>query len=146
MEAWAALGVACNVLQLIEQSFKVVRCIYQVAKDGDTKANNDLQSQSEVLSKFVTILQASHAVPQQHALPHNAADAQLLKVAVTCEEACTDLLSHLAKLGTASGPDWLRIVKVAARTLISQSKTQAFAETLQEQQRLLQTGALVRIR
>ena len=57
MEPLTALGLVCNVLQLVDQAIKCGKIVHKLHKDGFTDDQTDLEAVADTMEEVVTGLQ-----------------------------------------------------------------------------------------
>lgn len=139
LEPLVALGLVCNVLQLVDvgrQTISFIKHVYSNGSiDGDPREN-------------ATILADISAQIKDNKTPATCPrhEQQLLKAAEKCFTAARDLCEEInyllsnAKLGSLASA-----FKVAAKTNWRKRRLERLKNDLDEVERLLQTGLLARI-
>jgi fumarate hydratase class II len=102
MEAVAALGVASNVFQFVQFAwslFDTASSVYQSASGSAVEAET-LEEIYGTLSQFNLDLKLNDSC---RPIPSSNHEAELLKLAVSCEKKCQQLLGLVRKLKVAPG-------------------------------------------
>lgn len=139
MEPLVALGLACNVLQLVEVGQQTIDLIKVVYRGG---------SPDQTLDQNAAILWSiSHEVKTSER-PTKCAkhEQQLLVAAEKCSTAARDLREEIQFLvGNAKQGSLASTLKVVARTNWRRRRLERLKESLEGAEKLMQTGLLTRI-
>lgn len=132
MEAVVALGIASNIVQLIEVGAKLVSKSYHIYKYGDG-AHAEIITQATVasdLSKLSAELRTSlrDVAPVG---PLSPADQSLDDIGSKCVEVADEICARLEELRVPSGASKLKSVQLALKSLRSRSKRAEFDQRLQ---------------
>ncbi|KLU91940.1 hypothetical protein MAPG_10889 [Magnaporthiopsis poae ATCC 64411] len=150
LEPIVALGVACNVLQVIGVGRETVRIVRQVYQDGaldpaladKAAALDGLSTRIRDTTTTATKTGTSTCAPSKSA----ARDKQLLDLAEKCLGAARDLREEVNFLnGHPSRAKLAAALKVAAKTTWRKRRLESLERKLGDAEGLLQTGLLTRI-
>lgn len=138
LEPIAALGLACNILQLVELGKKTIDSIKIVYQGGKP---------DEVLAKSAFALEELAEEVKKHSQPvRKKYEDILLKSAATCSTAASDLgeevrfLSENARKGSL-----LSALKVTARVAWRQRRLERLKRNLELEEQRLQTSLLAQV-
>ena len=141
LEPLAALGLACNILQIVDVGRQTITLIKTIYREGTPDAT--LEENAEILraiSKQISTC-TSNLTAQR-----TKRDQQLLKLANNCSAAAQDLQEEVRFLiGTAKKENLISALKIAAKTNWRKRRLGRLKESLDEAERLMQTGLLGRI-
>ncbi|KAK5651689.1 hypothetical protein OQA88_11755 [Cercophora sp. LCS_1] len=139
MEALAAFGVACNVMQTIKFTFEVVEAGKKVFRDGspDPRLQELVQSSTQAYTKLEESL-----VAIQHP---NADERELIRVAQNCLNAASALTAEVAKVNrpAAKGSIWISF-KTGTRAKFVARKIDKLKADMGDHQRELELRVLMR--
>ncbi|KAI6336429.1 hypothetical protein MCOR23_008686 [Pyricularia oryzae] len=138
LEPIAALGLACNILQVVGIGRETVRLARKVYQDGEL--DPALGENAELLRKISDAIRTT-------ATAAAARDKQLLNLADKCHGAARDLDEEVKFLhGVPGGKAKLMVaLKVAAKTTWRKRRLDNLDRKLKETEAHLQTGLLARI-
>ncbi|KAL8322395.1 hypothetical protein RB597_008228 [Gaeumannomyces tritici] len=159
LEPIAALGLACNILQVIGVGLETVRVAKQVYRDG--KLDPVLADKARVLDLLSSEIRTAATTTTTTATtktttaasgsakpapPQSRADKQLLELADKCMSAARDLQEEVNFLGAQSSKVQLvATLKIAAKTTWRKRRLDTLDRKLREAETLLQTGLLTKI-
>ncbi|KAI6366843.1 hypothetical protein MCOR25_005059 [Pyricularia grisea] len=148
MEPIAALGLSCNILQVVGVGRETVRLAKNVYQDGEL--DPALKESAELLrdiSEAIRTTTTSVASNSQSAQAPAARDKQLLGLVDKCQGAARDLDEEVKFLhGVPGGKAKLvAALKVAAKTTWRKRRLDNLDRKLKEAEAHLQTGLLARI-
>lgn len=142
MEAIAAFGLACNILQVLDSANKVVCLGLEVYKNGVSADNAELEQASEHLFTLCTGLDSSLAATRSP--PTTAADGEVRLLAAECSATIDKLKDVLQKL-KSTGTRWNALLKTA-QAVRTRAKIDKIGARVEKLQGLLNTSILVRLR
>jgi hypothetical protein len=99
MDPLTALGLACNVLDLVGKAIKCGTTVYKLYKDGSTEDQEDLESVAGTLESVVTGLQKA---PNNANVRKSAMDPQIVKLLTESTKLCVELRDLVKKCKTAT--------------------------------------------
>lgn len=102
MEALAAFGIACNVMQVVSFSHEIFNLAQRIAQDGSPDAS--LADKSAQLSDLSQDLQGSLKM-QQQTKPLTENQQRLQRLAKKCLNSAESLTEELDKIKWKTGPD-----------------------------------------
>ncbi|KAL7625562.1 hypothetical protein AAE478_004782 [Parahypoxylon ruwenzoriense] len=109
MDLLAAIGLASNILSFIDFSYKLITGARQIAKNGSTDENNNVDAIVRDLDQLVGGLQQE----PRGTSPHETA---LRELALKCKTLSGDLSSLLETLKADPGPKWESIRAILRST------------------------------
>lgn len=139
MSGLEALGVACNIFQVISFGHETINLCKRVYQDG---------SPCPELSTNATQLRSFSAQVQRLSIPSKPTkeDQQLHNVACKCQKIAADLNEEIRFITShASKGSWKATLKVAAKTNWRKRRLDTLEKKLGDVQKLMETGLLVRI-
>lgn len=137
VEPLAALGLVCNILQLIEvgsQTYGLIKAVYQRGSiDGSIK------EKALILRNISEDIKPVNRPAKKH-------EQQLVETAETCARAARQLQEEVIHLvGNAKKGRLFSALKVAFKTLWRRSRLERLKNELDEAENLMKTGLLVQI-
>jgi hypothetical protein len=99
MDPLTAIGLACNVLDLVGKAIKCGKTVYKLYKDGFTEDEEDLESVAGTLESVVTGLQKA---PNNANTRKSAMDPQIVKLLTESTKLCVELRDLVKKCKTAT--------------------------------------------
>lgn len=139
LEPLAALGLACNVLQLVEvghQTINLIKTVYRGASPDET-----LERKAAILGNISDDVKSCKRPSkcQKH-------EQQLLAAAERCSAAARDLREEIQFLvGNAKQGSLVATLKVVAKTNWRRRRLERLGESLDSTEKLMQTSLLTRI-
>ena len=128
MEPLAALGLACNVLQLVDTAIACGKVVHKLHQDGSTSHQNDLTAAADTMDTVVAGLQTA---PGNANVQKSAVDPQVTKLLTRATELCTSLRALIKKC-QPQVKDSLRSVGSAAfNMLVHKSEIESLAKELE---------------
>ena len=146
MEAPAAFGLACNVVQTIAFAKEAVGTCRQIYKHGASVDNENLKRRSQQLriASERVVSWKSDLAGQEKEL--TTADSQLHDVSKSCIQTVELLEKELQKLQRDKRDGRLVAMSQTLRTLKSKGKIERIEATLGKLQNTLDTSILVQLR
>ncbi|KAF4632438.1 hypothetical protein G7Y89_g5698 [Cudoniella acicularis] len=142
MEALAVLGVASNILQVIDFSSKLVIAATEIHKARTTLQHADLQSAATDLkslnSKLTTSLNSSGALTEENTELHQLANESIL--------IADELVLLLDSVNAGPNPGRLESFRKATKTAWKRNKIEASAKRLESIREQIQFRILVQIK
>lgn len=139
LEPLAALGLACNILQLVEVGHETINLIKSVYRGGSP--DTSLDQNAAILwgiSDEVKACRRPTKCPKH--------EQQLLVAAERCSTAARDLREEIQFLvGNAKHGSLTSTLKVVAKTNWRRRRLERLKETLDSAEKLMQTGLLTRV-
>lgn len=142
MEAIAAFGLACNVIQVVSFGLEVSSKFKEVQQQGSTVEVQDLENTSNELATLTLGLDSSIKTAPA---PLTKDDHDLQELSRKCFKAATDLQVELQKLSKRKGQKRGTLMKTFV-TLIRGGAIQDLHTRLREYERVLNTRLLVGLR
>ncbi|KAK3317446.1 hypothetical protein B0T19DRAFT_292204 [Cercophora scortea] len=141
MEALAALGVACNVMQVLSCGHELFSLCKRLFRTGD--AGHGLRENAEAMRSLSTTLQKSLAILPQ---PATEAEHELLKIADACLTSSTELVAELEKAsGGSTKGKWGAAIGSALKMKLRIGHIEQLEKKMQQCQQTLESGLLLRI-
>lgn len=138
LEPVAALGLVCNILQLVDLGRKTVDCIKTVYQEGEL--DKSLEQNAVVLEKL------TKEVKKDSRPGNRKYEAVLLQSAASCSTAARDLQEELRFLfGNAKRGNFASAVKIAATVKWRQRRLERLGRNLDTEEKRLQTGLLAQV-
>ena len=135
MEPLSALSLACSLVQLVEEAVKVAGMCKQIYDRGSLEESDRLEESANDIAK------ANKEVQSQLLWARiSGRDARLRKIAQDCTDTANEL-DRVLKLIKAEKTR-KSVVKAWVRTVVKRGKIEKLQKSLQEQDRLLQSGLL----
>ena len=138
MEALGALGLACNVFQLIETGQKVVACCKRIYDSGSP------EPELEQIGASLATLALQVAVQNGSQGSRSARKQELVEVAKSCVDAATALQHELQRC-LALGTGFRARLGAATKSMWAKTKVERAEKVLKSAQRNLETHLLARI-
>lgn len=136
--AIAALGLACNILQLVEFGKKTIESIKIVYQGG--KLDEELEQSAVVLEELAKEVK-THSQPGRKKY-----EEILLKSAATCATTANDLTEELRFLiGNAKKGSLVSALKVTARVTWRQRRLERLKRNLDAEEQRMQTSLLAQV-
>lgn len=139
LEPLAALGLACNVLQLVEVGHETIDLIKTVYRGGSPDATLDQHAAilKSISDEAKTCRRPTNCPKHEH---------QLFAAAERCSTAARDLREEIQFLvGNAKQGSLASTLKVVAKTNWRRRRIERLKESLDSTETLMQTGLLIRI-
>lgn len=138
LEPIAALGLACNILQLAELGKKTIDCIKEVYQGK--KPDEELKQGAAVLEELAKELK-KHSQPGRKKY-----EEILLKSAATCATAASDLGEEVRFLfENAKKGSLVSALKVTTRVAWRQRRLERLRRNLEAEERRMQTSLLAQV-
>lgn len=139
LEPVAALGLACNVLQLVEVGHRTINLIKTVYHSGSP--DDTLDENAAILENILDELKICK--PPAQCPKH---EQQLLDAADRCSTAARDLREEIQFLvGNARQGSLASTLKIVAKTNWRRHRLERLKKILDCTEKLMQTGLLARI-
>jgi hypothetical protein len=138
MEPFAALGLVCNILQLVRLGQKTIACIKTIYQDG--KLDQNLEQNAVVLEKLANEI-------KKDSQPGNKKyERLLLESAKCCFSAAGQLQEELRFLfGDAKRGSLVSAVRVTTAVMWRQRRLERLSRNLEAEEKRLQTGLLAQV-
>ncbi|KAK7903106.1 hypothetical protein LTR67_001123 [Exophiala xenobiotica] len=141
MEAIAAFSIACNIVQVVDFSLKILREGKQIADSGSTAKLDEFTLVSKQLEDLCQDLDKSlQSAPK----PISKSDDNLLKVAQGCSRAAHDVHAKLGEIMTNKKGRRGKL-DIMRKMVTSNRSITALYNKLREYERLLNTQILVQL-
>ena len=140
MEALAAFGAACNVLQVIDFSLTAIKLCKQFYEHGASIDNLDLERRSQLIAEISKdLLDAQTKLGPAT----TKKDSQLHCVVRDCLETTIDLQSELAKLKKGAADGVMAVFLKHFNTVCRRKAVEKIERKMEKYQDILHTGVLV---
>lgn len=137
LEPLTALGLVCNILQLIEvgsQTYELIKVVYQKGLIDDS-----LNQKAVILGNISEGIKPVNRPAKKH-------EQQLVETAESCARAARQLREEIIHLvGNAKKGRLLFALKIAFKTLWRKPRLERLKNELDEAEKLMQTGLLAQI-
>jgi hypothetical protein len=128
MDPVTALGLACNVLDLVGKAIKCGKTVYKLYKDGFTEDQEDLESVAGTLESVVTGLQK---VPNNANVRKSAMDPQIFKLLTESTKLCGELRDLVKKCKPKTPGSWRAAGVAALKKLVHKSDIESLEKKLE---------------
>ena len=147
MDPLSAFGLACNVIQVVDFSTKVlVRC-HELCKNGVSSEFREIESMVKNLIDLSTELKPSSGVLNPKSISQLYHDDQdLRKLAQQCSETATELIAELQKLSIKSRRRKWDVVRKTVKVFWKKSTIEDTQRRLEQYRRTLDTRVLINLR
>ena|ERR1700761_2990195 len=125
MDPISALGLTCNVLDLVDRAIKCGKVVYKIQKDGFTDDQADLETIADTMEEVVTGLKQA---PANNNIRKSALDPEIVKLLFKTSVICTNLRDLIKKCQPEKKGSWrsafgAAIVKMVKKSEIESLKT-----------------------
>lgn len=142
LEPLAALGLVCNILQLVEAGGKIFGMAKTAYKEGRIDQKTAKEYATVLCQLSGEIRSKSDGAPTKLA----PFERELVKTAKTCQDVSRDLLEDLTYLNTlASKGELLLAVKLAAKVAWRQRRLKRLEQSLKDVESRMQKSILGRV-
>lgn len=147
MDPLTAFSLACNVIQVVDFSTKIVVTCRELYKDGASSKNQEIESMTKHLTDLFTGLDFTNTVTSPGAASHLYHDDQdLLKLAQQCSGTAIELIGELEKLRTQSQQKKRDALRKAIKVLRKGGAIKDIQKRLEQHRRALDTRILINLR
>ena len=150
MEAIAAFGLACNVIQVVDFSTKVAAKCKELYKDGASSENKDIESMAKHLTDLSTGLKSPSAVQRPGSVPHSCQDEQdlqdLQELAQKCSGTATELIGEIQKLCIHDRRKKRDVLRKAVKVIWEKDAIEDIQKRLEKYRSALDTRILINLR
>lgn len=136
MDPLSAMSLACNIIQVIDFSTKVVNSCRQLYKDGALSGNQDV----EAMTKYHTSLRNHLDLPNQRS------PDELLELGRKCSDTADDLIKELQKLKIKGPRKKREVASKAFKTFWKKDAIDEIWRRLCDYKKILDTHILVDLR
>lgn len=142
MEAIAALGLACNVMQLIDFSGEVISIARHAYSAGSVE--DDL---SDRVSRLVDLSTAVKKSLSSASKPATAAQRDLEEIARKCHHASVELQDEIKNLCPPAGGkrSVVRAIGTSLKTVARKGRLKKLEDNMLQWQKAMDSGLLLRI-
>jgi hypothetical protein len=140
-EALLALGLACNVIQIISFSLETLAIANKIRKEGSF--NTDLAQNVQRIEKLSQELEISmQNFPQGNQAPQSQTpQSELIDIARDCNSIASQMTSELSKISNSKGGTFGKTLNVVYR----KSKLEKMEKTMTQCQQSLNSRLLQRL-
>lgn len=143
MDPLSALGIACNLMQVISFTGETIALCKTIYKRGS--ADPSLEGNAKTLSIFTKSLRASLESTYNQA-PPSEAEQELRDLASKLLDKTEELTKTLDQIGAANGQANIKkTIQAACRQLYKSGLLRRLEKEVQEYQKALESGLLLRI-
>lgn len=128
MESLAALGLCCNILDLIQVALKCVKAVKQLRDDASTDGHASLVSQAETIGAVVTGLDG---MALKLGSGQSAVQKQLRKLIISCKTSCEGVQEIMAKCRPAQEGSWRSAGMAGIRILLHKSDIEKLSNEIE---------------
>jgi hypothetical protein len=139
MDPVSALGLACNVMQIISFCHETITLCKRLHRDGSSDPN--LDHVTSHLSRLSNNLRDSIDAAKQ-GVPLKQQEKELQSIANECYKASTALQLELAKVANVSVGSHRSAIKATLKTVWRKSNLEKLEKTMNTNQRLLESKLL----
>ena len=144
MDAIAAFGLACNVVQVVNFGMDVVSICRELYRGGSLSKYDHLEDMTNHLIGLRDALDSPTAQGKQNL--RKCQDPALLDLAGKCSTTATELFAELQKLKINGSPKKRQVISRSARSLWKQSSINKIQTRLDEYKKILDSRILIGIR
>lgn len=141
MEAFAALGIACNILQLISCGLHVASVSKQIYEKGSTDRNDEVSEHAKQMT-LITASLNSRLIALSNQGNLSREQQELQKLAVSCQDVSAKLQHEIDRLGGNGQRRRWRAITASLKTIMHQNTIDGLEKKLREHRSLLQTQLL----
>lgn len=146
LEPLAALGLACNVFQIVGIGREVIALSRQVFRKGSTDNNVALTEKTALLDKIATDIHNSCMVPPANNVARPEFEKNLLEACQKCQTTSRALVKEVSRLTVpAAGVSRVTAVKIGIKSFRSKVRLKDLEENLQAVESLMNTGLMAQI-
>ncbi|KAI1843949.1 hypothetical protein JX266_009815 [Neoarthrinium moseri] len=143
MEPLSALGIACNLMQVISFTGEIINLCKQVYERGSQAPS--LEGNAKALSSVITSLHDSLTSPESRS-PYNEATRELQDLARKCLDATSRLSAELDKIGASrSQGHFGKTIVSVCKHLAKSGNLRNLEKEIHDYQKVLESGLLVRL-
>ena len=144
MDAIAAFGLACNVVQVVNFSMDVVSICQELYRGGSLSKYDHLEDMANHLVGLRDSLESPTGQVKQNL--GKCQDQALLDLAGRCSTIATELFAELQKLKIRGSPTKRHVISKSARSLWKQGSIDKIRIKLDEYRKILDSRILIGIR
>jgi hypothetical protein len=128
MDPLTAIGLACNVIDLVDNAIKCGKVVYKLYKDGFTDDQDDLKAVAETMEAVVTGLQKA---PNKANVRKTALDPQITELLTRSSTLCTSLRDLIKKCQPKTKGSWGSAGVAALKKLVHKSEIESLEKDLE---------------
>lgn len=141
MEPLSALGIACNIMQVISFSYEAISVTRRVYDKG--VVNEELVDKAADLEKLTSSVGNALKNSKQ---PSTAAEKEIVQIAKKCREASRELQKTMSELGSTSAKgNIVRSAGTSIKAMWKQSRIQKLEKNMMQWQQTLDSGILIHL-
>lgn len=128
MEPLTALGLACNVLDLMEKAIKCGKIVHKLHKDGFTDDQDDLETVADTMETVAAGLQKA---PNNANIRKSAMDPQIAKLLTRSATFCASLRDLIKQCKPETKGSWRAAGVAALKKLVRKSEIESLEKNLE---------------
>lgn len=144
MDAIAAFGLACNVVQVVHYSIDVVSMCRELYREGSLSKYDHLEHMTNQLIGLRNALDSPTAQGNQNI--GQCQDQALLDLAENCSTTAKELFGELQKLKINGHPNKRQVIRKSASSIWKKSSIEKIQTRLDEYRKILDSRILIGIR
>ena len=145
LDPMSALGLACNIIQIVDFSLEAVAKFRELCKDGASSGNRELEDMTVRLKGLRANLVTVDPTTRQ-SRPVFVDDKELQALAEECCETADELTAELDTLKTSGSHKKRQAVQKLYRSIRRKSVVEGIQKKLDGYQKVLDTRILVNLR
>ena len=147
MDPLTALSLACNAIQVIDFSAKIVSKCKELYKDGASAKKREIESMAKYLAKVSTDLRLPETFSSAESTQQECQeDEKLLKLAQQCSETANELICELQKLAIQGTRRKRDAVFKAVKETWNKTIIESIEDRLEQHRKTLDTLILIDLR
>lgn len=141
MDPLTAVGIACNVMQVISFSRELISVAHHVYDKGAiNESTMDKATHLKALAASIDI------DTRNLGCPRSASDKEIIQIAKKCHEASEELQKMVLDMGSSSGKGNIaNAARISIKTMWRSSRLQKLEHNLTQWQQTLDSGLLTRL-
>lgn len=128
MDPVTALGLACNVLDLVEKAIQCGKIVWKLHKDGFTDDQADLETVADTMEAVVSGLQKA---PNKVKVRKSDLDPQIAKLLTRSAGLCASLRDLIKKCKPDTQGSWRAAGVAALKKLVHKSEIESVEKELE---------------
>jgi hypothetical protein len=127
MDPVTAIGLACNVLDLVDKAIKCGKIVHKLYKDGFTDDQEDLETVADTMETVVTEL---HKASNTAKVRKSAMDPQIVQLLTRSTTLCASLRDLIKKCKPEKSGSWKAAGVAALKKLVHKSEIETLEKSL----------------
>ena len=128
MDPVTAIGLACNVLDLVDRAIKCGKIVHKLYKDGFTDDQDDLETVADTMETVVARLREA---PKTANVRKSAMDPQIAQLLTKSTTLCASLRDLIKKCKPEKTGSWRAAGVAALKKLVHKSEIQTLEKNLE---------------